>query len=399
MRIQNRDFIIIGLQQWYTPIGSNCKNIALQLAKNNRVLYVNAPLDRRTILHEKADPNIARHLDVINGKQEAIVPIGDNMWNLYPPTVLESINWLPSTTVFTWFNRKNNRKFAADIKTAADKLGFKDVLVFNDNDMFRGFYVKEYLQPETYIYYSRDYLLGVDYWRKHGSRLEPQHIAKADVAVANSLYLADMLKQYNPNSYYVGQGCDFKLFDATKEHVVPADMAAIKGPRIGYVGALNSIRLDIGILEQMATLRPDWQIVLVGPEDDAFTASRLHTMPNVHFLGRKPLPELAAYIAHFDVCLNPQLVNPVTIGNYPLKIDEYLALGKPVVATATQTMSLFEDHVYLAQRPEDYVALTQKALTENNDSLARKRMDFAHSHTWENSVDAIYKAILSSKSV
>ncbi|RPE08352.1 glycosyltransferase family 1 protein [Chitinophaga lutea] len=395
MRIQNRDFVIIGLQQWYTPIGSNCKNIARQLAKDNRVLYVNSPLDRRTILHAKEDPNIGYHLQATRGEKEAIVPIGDNMWNLYPPTTVESINWIPFTPVFSWFNRRNNRKFAADIKAAADQLGFRDLIVFNDNDMFRGFYMKEYLQPKTYIYYSRDYLLGVDYWKKHGTTLEPQHIAKADVAVANSLYLADMLKQYNTNSHYVGQGCDFSLFNAAEDHPVPADLAAISGTRIGYVGALNSIRLDIGILEQMGDARPDWQIVLVGPEDDTFRSSRLHSMPNVHFLGRKELPELAAYIRHFDVCLNPQLVNPVTIGNYPLKIDEYLAMGKPVVATATQTMSLFRDHVYLAQQPGDYVALTEKALAENTPAVARQRMDFARSHTWENSVDAIYNAILS----
>lgn len=398
MIIQNRDFVIIGLQQWYTPIGSNCKNIALQLARHNRVLYVNSPLDRKTILQSKNDPNVMYHLRAIKGEVPDIVPIGENLWNLYPSSILESINWIPSTSVFSWFNRLNNKKFAADIRLAIDKMGFRDVIIFNDNDMFRGFHIKKLLKPETYVYYSRDYLLGVDYWKKHGSRLEPQHIAGADVAVANSLYLADMLKQYNPRSYYVGQGCDLSLFNADEKHPLPADLAHVQGPVIGYVGALNTLRLDLRILENIARERREWSLVLVGPEDEAFRSSSLHQLSNVHFLGRKEVNELPSYIQAFDVCLNPQLVNPVTIGNYPLKIDEYLAMGKPTVATNTKTMSLFRDYVHLADQPEEYVGLIEKALAEGPELKKAERIRFARSHSWENSVAGIYEAIHSYES-
>ena len=398
MVIQNRDFVIIGLQQWYTPIGSNCKNIAVQLARNNRVLYINSPLDRKTVIQSKDDPNVIYHLKAIKGEVPDIVPIGENLWNLYPSSILESINWVPSTTVFSWLNKRNNKKFACDIQKAIEKMGFKDVIIFNDNDIFRGFYIKELLKPEAYVYYSRDYLLGVDYWKKHGSKLEPKHIAHSDVAVANSLYLADMLKQYNPRSYYVGQGCDLALFNADEKHPLPADLQYLPQPIIGYVGALNTLRLDISILERIAKARSEWSLVLVGPEDEAFRNSSLHSLPNVHFLGRKEVNELPSYIQAFDVCINPQLVNQVTIGNYPLKIDEYLAMGKPTVATSTKTMSLFSGHVYLAGKPDEYVELIEKALHENPGSRREERINFAKSHSWENSVAGIYQAIHSFES-
>jgi glycosyltransferase involved in cell wall biosynthesis len=394
--IQNRDIVIIGLQQWYTPIGSNCKNIALQFARHNRVLYVNSPLDRKTIMQQKDDPNISYHLRTLQKKEPAIVPVAENLWSFYPSSVLESINWLPAAAGFSWFNKRNNRKFAASIKEAIAELGFSNVILFNDNDIFRGFYMKELLQPATYIYYSRDYLLGVDYWKKHGQKLEPLHIAKADVAVANSPYLTDMLKRYNPNSHYVGQGCDLSLFDAGIKTPVPEDMLGLKGPVIGYVGALNALRLDIEILEYIAKERPDWNIVLVGPEDKTFVTSQLHQLPNIHFLGRKELNLLPAYIQSFDVCINPQLVNVLTVGNYPLKIDEYLALGKPVVATLTKTMEFFAEHTYLAETKQDYVTLIEKAISENHYLQEEQRITFARSHSWENSVKAIYGAILHS---
>ena len=127
--------------------------------------------------------------------------------------------------------------------------------------MFRCFYLKDMLQPSVSIYYSRDFMLAVDYWKKHGTKLEPELIAKSDIAVANSTYLANYCKQYNPNSFYIGQGCDLGLFDQPEATIIPTDIQTIKKPIVGYVGALQSIRLNMLIIEHIATQKPDWQIV------------------------------------------------------------------------------------------------------------------------------------------
>ncbi|RYF98688.1 MAG: glycosyltransferase family 1 protein, partial [Chitinophagaceae bacterium] len=231
------------------------------------------------------------------------------------------------------------------------------------------------------------------YWGHHGKHLEPELIANSDLAVANSVYLANYCKQYNPNSFYVGQGCDLKAFKADDSVQIPDDLANIPNPIFGYVGALLAMRLDEVILLHLAEQKPEWSIVLVGPEDDDFKKSRLHVLKNVYFLGPKTPDRLAAYIKGFDVCLNPQALNPLTIGNYPRKIDEYLAMGKPTLATKTEAMSVFADYVYLAENKEEYVVLAEKALEERNDELANKSIAFAQTHTWQKNVEEIYKAI------
>lgn len=388
------DIIITGLQAWYTEIGSNCKSIALELSRDHRVLYINMPVDRITAARESNNPHIRKHLDIIRKKgQPDLIPIGPNLWNYYPHHKLESANWLPWTWLFKMFCRINGKRFAADIRKAAALMGFRDYILFNDNDIFRSFYLKDLLKPKVYIYYSRDNLVAMPYWKKHGKTIEPLHIAKADIAAANSLFLANYLRQYNTNSHYIGQGCNLSLFDPTIPHPVPKDMPASPGPIIGYIGAIISLRIDIEILLHIAKTRPDWNIVLVGPEDQFFETSSLHGIPNVHFLGRKDIKELPAYVAWFDVCINPQLINDVTIGNYPLKVDEYLAMGKPVVATHTETMETFGDCVYLAKKPEDYPGLIDLALSENNPPLAQKRIDLARGHTWPASVNKLYSLI------
>lgn len=395
--MKNKDIIIVGQQPWDTDIGSNCKNIALEMSKHNRVLYVNSPLDRITKFRAKDDPRIQRRINVIQKKEQGLIKIKENLWNYYPDCLVESINWIDNTTLFTLFNKMNNRKLAKSIMKAIDKLNLQDYILFNDNEIFKGFYLNEYLRPELSIYYSRDYMVGVDYWKKHGKQLEPILIGNNDLCVANSAFLADYCKQFNPNSFYVGQGCEVEAFTKGINSLKPSDLLGVARPIIGYVGSLNSERLDIQIIESLATHYPDFSVVLVGPEDDSFKMSSLHQLENVFFLGSKPVSELPAYINAFDICINPQLVNEITIGNYPRKIDEYLAMGKPVIATKTKAMESFADHVYLAETENHFLELVEQAILDNNDIVSGKRKGFVATHTWTKSVAEIYSSIKKSR--
>lgn len=393
--IINRDIIVVGLQPWDTSIGSNCKDVALEFSKQNRVLYVNYPLDRITLLRNKKDPKVQKRMNVIRGKEKGLVSINQNMWNLFPDRMAESINWIPFQSIFNYFNKINNRRLAVSIKKAISELGFRDIILFDDNDIIRTFYLKELLAPEISVYYYRDYILGVDYWKRHGTRLEPLLLTKVDLCLTNSPHFEAYCRKYNPNSFFVGQGCDLTMFTDKDSLPAPADIAALPRPIIGYVGALESLRLGLDIIKQIALSHPEWSVVLTGPEDAVFRESDLHGIANIHFTGAKQPEELPAYINAFDVCLNPQIINNITLGNYPRKIDEYLAMGKPVVATSTNLMkNVFAEHTYLGTTPEDYVVLIEQALREDSPVLQQERKRYAQTHSWKNHVQLIYDAIL-----
>lgn len=384
--IKGYDIVIVGQQPWDTEIGSNCKDIALELSKHNRVLYVNSPLDRITIVKGREDSKIQKRLNNIKKNKVDLHCVQDNLWSFYPNCVVESINWISSNFLFNIFNKRNNKKFSKSILEAIQALNFKSFILFNDNEIFKAFYLKAYLMPELSIYYSRDYMLGVDYWRRHGSILEPKLIAQSDLCFTNSEFLAEYCRKFNTETYNVGQGCEFESLINFPRNAEPK-FGPERSTIIGYVGSLNSARLSLEIISSIAESFPHFTIVLVGQEDEVFKKSSLHSYPNVLFVGRKGVDELPSYINSFDVCINPQLVNEITIGNYPRKIDEYLAMGKPVVATNTKTMSIFKDYVYLAESPQDYCRLIRRAIEENTSILEKQRIDFASSHTWKKSVE------------
>lgn len=387
--IKNRNIVIVGLQPWDIKIGSNCKNIAIELSRHNRVLYVNPPLDRSTYLKGGTNDQIRHRLDVIKGRKPGVEKVMENIWNLTPSHVAESINWISPPAFFHMLNKMNNRRLAKDIQRAMHTLAFSDIILMNDQSMIRCFHLREMLRPDLFVYYIRDNLSTIPYFQKHALAMEHELIRQADVVATNSEYLAEYARKYNSSARFVGQGCDFSLYDQPERIKVADEMLPFPRPVIGYTGFLTAVRLDIGLLEYVAKNHPEWQIVLVGPEDEAFKSSALHQLKNVHFLGNKTPESLPGYIKSFDVAINPQLVNEVTMGNYPRKIDEYLAMGKPVVATYTPFMEYFRAHTYLANSHQEFASQIARALKEHSEEAAQIRREYAYTHTWEANVEAI----------
>jgi glycosyltransferase involved in cell wall biosynthesis len=397
--IKGRNIVIVGLQPWDIPIGSNCKNIAIELSRHNKVLYVNAPLDRSTYLKGKDDSSVKKRISIIKGKETGLVQVNENLWNLYPEVLAESINWIGSSRIFKMLNKVNNRRLADNILNATKSLNFDDIILFNDQSMVRCYHLKEYLKPSCFVYYIRDNLSTIEYFQRHALKMEEELIAEADVVATNSEFLAEYARKFNPNAKFVGQGCDFTLYPESSTVQISEEILHLPRPTIGYTGFLTNLRLDIKLLEDVASAKPDWQFVFVGPEDESFKKSNLHDLSNVHFLGNKTPESLPGYINGFDVAINPQLINEVTMGNYPRKIDEYLALGKPTVATATPFMEYFKDYTYLANGKDQWIEAIGKALSEDSNDLQRRRREFALSHSWTNNVEAISNLIESAQKI
>jgi len=393
--IKGKDIVLFSSQPWESEIGSNFKDMTYELARYNRILFVNRASDRASLLSKKRNGKDNTEIN----KPKQLTKIQENLWVYNTGLVLESINWISWNWLYDEINKINNKRLAKKINEAIENLSFKDVILINDNDFFRGLYLKKMVSScREYIYYIRDFLTIQPYFKKHGQRLEKKIIESSNMVVANSAYLTNYAKQWNNKSYDIGQGCDFNPYLSANLQI-PDDIRDMPKPIIGYCGAISAMRLDAEIIDLIAESFPKCSIALVGPVDSFFEKSNLKKHKNIYFLGGKSPETVPSYISSFDICINPQLINLLTIGNYPRKIDEYLAVGKPVVATKTDGMVMFKEHVFLCDSKEDYVKMISFILSDKDcfsEAEKKRRIDFALLHTWENSIgflgDAYYNS-------
>ncbi|HEY0679465.1 MAG TPA: glycosyltransferase [Chitinophagaceae bacterium] len=395
--IQDRDIIMFSMQPWDAATACNFKEMALEFAKHNRVLYVNRAPDRISLIRHRSSAMMQSRLATLKDGTNELISIQPNLWVHNPRTILESLNWMPFPGLYEAVNRINSKRLAKEINKTTRSLGFRDALLINDNDFFRGIDLKELVECSDYIFYIRDYLNFQRWFRRHGPRMEKKMMEKVDLVVANSVYLANYAGKYNRHSYDIGQGCDLESY-LVKNPPLPDDLASIQRPIIGYSGAISGTRLDKDIFCHIAKQLPHCSVVLVGPVTDHFDVEALRKFPNIHLLGVKPPAAVPGYVHYFDVCINPQLVNQLTVGNYPRKADEYLAMGKPMVATRTETMEFFADHVFLCNNKEEYVTHIKNILSDpalRNGQAKENRKEFALSHSWTESIgrlgDAYFK--------
>ena len=162
--------------------------------------------------------------------------------------------------------------------------------------------------------------------------LERDLLTRADLVFTGGYSLYEAKRQQHPRVHPFPSGVDIAHFRPARTGLPePEDQAKIPQPRLGFYGVIDE-RLDRSLLAAVADLRPDWQIVLVGPvlkiERDELPRRR-----NIHYLGRKPYSLLPAYLSGWDVALMPFALNAATRFISPTKTPEYLAGGRPVVST------------------------------------------------------------------
>lgn len=226
--------------------------------------------------------------------------------------------------------------------------------------------------------------------------MERRVMAQADVVFVTSEALLEQKRPLHPNVHLVPNGVDYAAFVAARS-AMSLDVKSLPRPVVGYVGAIND-KVDLALVVRLAQAHPDWTILLVGPvgvttERGYAAVKALRGRPNVHFTGRVAVEDVPPYIWACDVCLLPYYVNEWTRHIDALKLYEYLACGKPVVATDIPAARKFGGIVYVAEKDADFVSLIGQALSERDPTLANRRQTIAARNTWDERVERLSAAL------
>jgi glycosyltransferase involved in cell wall biosynthesis len=214
--------------------------------------------------------------------------------------------------------------------------------------------------------------------------LERDLLRKADVVIVTAPALLESKRALAREIHLVPNGVEIEHFARASrpETDVPPELARLPRPVIGFIGWIQ-YWVDFDLIAFAARARPEWSFVLIGPTEPLARVDRVRQLSNVHFLGRKPYAQVPAYVAGFDVCMNPYILDGVAESTNPLKVYEYLASGKPVVSVDMPAAREFGDCILLARDGEEFVRALEQALAGAGDPIATARRQAAVAgHSW-----------------
>ncbi len=207
---------------------------------------------------------------------------------------------------------------------------------------------------------------------------EKQLVRECDLLVVTANRLAGKWRDCGRPMVLARNAADYDFY---AERCKPNDLLeGIKHPVIGYYGAIADW-FEVDLVVEAARQRPDYSFVLLGGVFDV-DVSQLRLLPNVHLLGQQPYETMPQYLHHFDACVIPFKINPITQATDPVKLYEYLSGGKPVVSVNLPELKDYCDVVYIAENPADFVEKLDQALAEDSDQLRERRKSLARQHTW-----------------
>jgi glycosyltransferase involved in cell wall biosynthesis len=241
-----------------------------------------------------------------------------------------------------------------------------------------------YQRTDEYASYKFDNF-NADYVRT----VDEELLRRADLVLHVDHDLHARTQARTRRAVLMEQGVDERFFESSSEGP-PADMPVACGPVVGYVGTLESHKFNAELVRNTACQLPDCSFVIVGPYHQ--NADCLRGLPNVHFLGARPHDQILRYVRAFDVCMLPTAKTTWGLHCKPIKLMEYLAMDRPVVATDTPAADQFRDCVHIADASDGWVEAIRGILRgeRKRAPMARERLAAC---TWNRQVDRIWSEL------
>lgn len=354
-------------EDWWYHHPHSKNHILKRMARHNRVLFVNSitmglPSIRNPEFFQKIRRKLRSYLRWLRKVPEGLwvmtpinVPVyGSSFFRLLNRVLLI----LQLRFVMLLLNMRNPIVWVA-IPTAADvadSLGAK-LMVYQVSDKYD---------------FNEDSALSRQVIRDMDARLKQ----RAAVVMYSGRKLYEEAERRH--RYFLEQAVDYERF-ANRPLGTPADIAAIPGPVLGYVGAADWYTMDVDLIKEVARLRPSWHWVFIGSKSNVVQLSAL----NIHFLGPKPYSELPLYYNHIDVCVLPWTQKNV-FTNYgsAIKVREYLATGKPVIISPLYEY-LQTPGLRIYRSTEEFIALVEDALANDFPCDREVRQEAVRHCTWD----------------
>ncbi|MEV4119954.1 glycosyltransferase [Micromonospora sp. NPDC049645] len=281
----------------------------------------------------------------------ALLPFGRHL-----PPVNRANRWLAALLLRRWFRRQ-----AATVR-----------LLWLDEDLAAPVAARLDASAVVYDATDLDWTFTRPWNRWHLRRALRRAVDAADLVLASSSALPDRMPPTDPAPVVLANGCDPDRF--SPDGPVAPWLLGLRRPVIGYSGAVDTRAFDAELVATVARAHPEWTFLLIGPSTRAGRAP-LAGLSNVELLDAVRFADVPGILRACDATIIPYRVGGLVDYVHPKKCYEYLALGKPVVATPLPALRALAGTITLAADPASFGAALADALGRPDwpHDVARRR--------------------------
>lgn len=379
--LTDHDIICLSSIDWDFIWQGHQEIMTAMVEQGNRVLFVENTGVRAPTLRDV--PRLKCRLTNWLMGTKGFRQVRDHLF-VYSPLLLP----FPYNRAARWLNR---RLLVKALRRWMDAVGFRRPLLWTFLPTPLAYEVIRTLEPELTVYYCIDDLSSSSPQAKRISRSERQIFQAADLVFVTSEKLRQRASQFNTRVHFFPFGVNFETFERVRcrPDEVPEDLRALSSRTVvGYVGGVHQW-VDQELLVRLAAALPQTHFVLVGPLQT--DTGRLAGCSNIHLLGSRPHTDIPRYIKGFQVGMIPYRLSDYTAHVYPTKLNEYLAMGIPVVATDLLEIRRFNaEHgpvVAIARNAGEFAQAIEQGLTCATPELIRQRIEISKQNSWKARVE------------
>ena len=389
--LNNRNILCISGTEWNGNYIKAVVELMKVLSAKNNILFVeNAYTYKDAIagVSDKDKIDFAKAFGLKSRIRSITTDNGGTVNILFPPLVFP-VNFLPEGALYKTLLTFNAWLLRRTVKKALKKLNMQQELInFTSFNPGMGLMTGRTFNEKTLIYHCYDEIKGAPYWlSKHGLRLEAGFMKMADAVIVTSQGLYDSKKDFCKQCFIVKNAVKVDLF---KKGFNP--LPGTGKTVVGYVGTVDD-RSDYELLQYLFTAMPDAEFVFVGRILSERGKDILSKYPNVKIEGPKMPEQLPPYLQTFSVGIIPFVKDDFTKGIYPMKINEYLAAGLPVVSTAFGDIADFADLVKITDDKEAFLQHVLSEIASDTPEKRTARLKTAENNTWDKRAEELSNVI------
>lgn len=374
--LQGRNILCMSTPSWEGDYAKTIVEMMRILAKENKVLYVENPATWIDLFRALLKRDWYKVRFLLGSSPKKIEEDQCFVHVLNPGPVIP-INFLPHNKMYARILRWNNKVVLRKVKHVLKKLKMDDRLIHINafNPMLSVNTIGQFKEAVK-VYYCYDEISASHYMRDHGTFLEPELLHQADLTIVTSQGLLENKKSEAKRIALVKNGVDFRLFAQGFREESPENIT------IGYIGSIDD-RLDQDLLRYCMEAHPDWTWEFVGRISHAATGDFLKSMPNVVLRGAHASCDLPVFMPGYSAGIIPFVKNKFTRGIYPLKINEYLSAGLPVVLTDFGLLDEFRNIASISSSKEEFLTSLEQEVQQDTAEKRRERKAFAQNNSWK----------------